>query len=312
MTPPEMPRPDERARRAPGRRWGRPLADGRTVAVASAVALGGLLLGAGTATVTLPGVSASGTLRGALALSVSSVQVGGTGAAVADDAQGRAADTSRSAVREPAPEPVPTFDSLLSADPPVVALPPGLTLVDVQAGLLSAEIPERAAGTFSVVPGSDPGPGTGRVRTIRVEVEDGLAVDGARFAQTVMTTLNDPRGWGADGSVSFARTDGPAELRVTLASPESVDDLCAPLDTNGQVSCGRAGNAVLNLRRWVLATQELAGDKVTYRQYLVNHEVGHLLGHGHEKCPAPGALAPLMQQQSYKAAPCVPNPWPFP
>ncbi|QHT58340.1 DUF3152 domain-containing protein [Cellulomonas sp. H30R-01] len=307
-----MPRPDERARRAPGRRSGRPFAGVRRVAVASSVALGGLLLGAGTAALTLPGVSASGALQGALALSVSSVQLAGSGAVAADDTQDRAVDTSRSAVREPAPAPAPAFDPLLSTDPPVVALPPGLTLVDVQAGLLSAEIPERAAGTFSVVPGSEPGPGTGRVRTIRVEVEDGLAVDGARFAQTVMTTLNDPRGWGADGSVSFARTDGPAELRVTLASPESVDDLCAPLDTNGQVSCGRGGNAVLNLRRWVLATQELAGDKVTYRQYLVNHEVGHLLGHGHEKCPAPGALAPLMQQQSYKAAPCIPNPWPFP
>lgn len=307
-----MPRPDERARRAPGRRWGTPLAARRRVALASLVALGGLLLGAGTATLTLPGVSASGALRGAIALSVSSVQVGGQGAVVADDGAARAADTSRSAVREPAPEPAPTLDPLLSADPPVVALPPGLTLVDVQAGLLSAEIPERAAGTFTAVPGSDPGPGTGQVRTIRVEVEDGLAVDGARFAQTVMSTLNDPRGWGADGSVSFARTDGTAEFRVTLASPETVDDLCAPLDTNGQVSCGRSGNAVLNLRRWVLATQELAGDKVTYRQYLVNHEVGHLLGHGHEKCPAPGALAPLMQQQSYKAAPCIPNPWPFP
>ncbi|MDC7123097.1 DUF3152 domain-containing protein [Cellulomonas fimi] len=280
------------------------------MALASAVAAAGLLLGAGTATLTLPGVSASGAIRGAFALSVSSGQVAGSGAVVADDEQARAADTSRSAAREP--DPTPTYDPLLSTDPPVVALPPGLTLVDVQAGLLSADIPERAAGTFTAVPGSDPGPGTGEVRTIRVEVEDGLAVDGARFAQTVMATLNDPRGWGADGSVSFARTDGPAEFRVTLASPETVDDLCAPLDTNGQVSCGRAGNAVLNLRRWVLATQELAGDKASYRQYLVNHEVGHLLGHGHEKCPAPGARAPLMQQQSYKAAPCVPNAWPFP
>lgn len=308
-----MPRPDERAPRAPGARPERPgarPARRRGVLLASLVAGGGLLLGAGTATLTLPTGSATDALRGALALSVSAGQVPGQGALVADDEQARGADTSRTAVR--APDPTPTFDPLLSADPPVVALPPGLTLGDVEAGLLSVDIPERGAGTFTVVPGTDPGPGTGRVRTIRVEVEDGLAVDGARFARTVMATLNDPRGWGADGSVSFARTDGPAEFRVTLASPESVDDLCAPLDTNGQVSCGRAGNAVLNLRRWVLATQELAGDKVTYRQYLVNHEVGHLLGHGHEKCPAPGARAPLMQQQSYKAAPCVPNPWPFP
>lgn len=279
------------------------------MAVAAGVVAGGLLVGAGTAAVTLPSGTASDALRGVLVRSVASVQIAdGTGAVLEDDA--RDLGSSRSAPREPVASP--TLDAVLSADPPVIALPPGLTTVDVDSGLLAADVPEQAGGTFTVVPGGDPGPGTGRVRTVRVEVEDGLAVDGARFAQTVMTTLNDPRGWGADGSLSFARTDGAAELRVLLASPETVDDLCAPLETEGQVSCGTRGRAVLNLRRWVHATDEYAADKAAYRQYLVNHEVGHLLGHGHEKCPAPGAVAPLMQQQSYRAAPCVPNPWPFP
>ena len=199
-------------------------------------------------------------------------------------------------------------------DPPptVAALPPGLTAADVSAGLLSADVPEVAGGTFVVVPGSDPGPGTAPVRTVRVEVEQGLAVDGAAFAATVMATLNDPRSWGGDGSMSFARTDGDAEIRVLLASPKTVDALCAPLRTDGEVSCGRAGHAALNLRRWVEATNENAADKTLYRQYLVNHEVGHLLGHQHERCGGAGQLAPVMQQQSYKVAPCVPNAWPFP
>lgn len=212
----------------------------------------------------------------------------------------------------PAPVQVPLGTLPTEPPPGIVALPPGLSTQDVAAGLLAAEIPQSGTGTFSVVPGVDPGPGTGAVRTVRVEVEDGLAVDGATFAATVMATLNDPRGWGADGSLSFTRTDGEAELRVLLASPDTVDDLCAPLRTGGEVSCGTAGRAVLNLRRWVLATAEQTDDKTAYRHYLVNHEVGHLLGHGHERCPGPGQRAPLMQQQSYSAAPCVPNAWPFP
>jgi len=223
----------------------------------------------------------------------------------------------RSAARGPIddPEPVAASSQLpvpAAPAPDVVALPAGLTSADVAAGLLSAEVPEAADGTFVVVPGSDPGPGIGTVRTVRVEVEAGLAVDGALFAAIVMTTLNDPRGWGGDGSTSFARTDGDAELRVLLASPRTVDALCAPLRTRGEVSCGRAGHAALNLRRWVEATPEYAADKGLYRQYLVNHEVGHLLGHQHERCGGTGQLAPVMQQQSYKVAPCLPNAWPFP
>ncbi|KQY25539.1 hypothetical protein ASD16_02730 [Cellulomonas sp. Root485] len=228
----------------------------------------------------------------------------------------RVGSQSRSSSRRDllVPQPVDAPVGMLPTDPPpgIVALPPGLTAQDVAAGLLSPEVVESAAGTFSAVPGTDPGPGTGAVRTVRVEVEDGLLVDGPAFAATVMATLNDARGWGADGSVSFARTDGDAELRVILASPATVDDLCAPLDTGGEVSCGTNGRAVLNLRRWVQATQEYGADKSGYRQYLVNHEVGHLLGHRHERCPGAGQPAPLMQQQSYKAAPCTPSSWPFP
>ena len=213
---------------------------------------------------------------------------------------------------QPAPVVAPPSGATMDPVPSVTAVPPGLTPADVAAGLLSADVPEAAGGSLVVVPGSEPGPGTGVVRTVRVEVEQGLAVDGALFAATVMATLNDARGWGGDGSISFARTDGDAELRVVLASPTRVDALCAPLRTGGEVSCGRAGHAVLNLRRWVEATQEYAADKVMYRQYLVNHEVGHLLGHQHERCGGAGQLAPLMQQQSYKVAPCLPNAWPFP
>lgn len=227
-----------------------------------------------------------------------------------DGSQSRMSDGRAPGLTGPVEAPL----GMLPTDPPptVFALPPGLTAQDVAAGLLSADVPESAAGTFTVVAGTDPGPGTGTVRTVRVEVEDGLAIDPVAFAATVMATLNDPRGWGGDGSLSFARTDGDAEIRVLLASPSTVDDLCAPLRTDGEVSCGRAGHAALNLRRWVEATPEYAPDKALYRQYLVNHEVGHLLGHAHERCPGAGQVAPVMQQQSYRVAPCTPNAWPFP
>lgn len=191
----------------------------------------------------------------------------------------------------------------------------GLSLADRSVGLLARDVPSFATGELVVVPGSSPAPHPDRrVRTIRVEVERGLAVDGELFAATVMTILNDPRGWGGDGSMSFARTDGRAEIRVVLASPDKVDAMCAPLNTHGDYSCGRYGHAAINYTRWVTGTEEYLeiSDITTYRQYVINHEVGHLLGRQHVGCPGAGERAPIMQQQSIRVGPCVANPWPFP
>lgn len=188
----------------------------------------------------------------------------------------------------------------------------GLGAADRAAGMLSAQVPDGASGHLVPVPGGEPAPGPGAVRTVRVEVEAGLPVEPNAFAATVMAVLNDPRGWGADGALSFARTDGEAELQVVLASPATVDALCAPLETVGQFSCARDGRAAINAARWAAAAPEFGLDRTLYRHYVVNHEVGHLLGEGHVDCPGAGLLAPVMQQQTVAVAPCVPNGWPYP
>lgn len=208
--------------------------------------------------------------------------------------------------------PVEAAEPSAPVEPIEPVLPEGMTPEDVAAGLLSMAVPASAEGTLVVVPGSEAAPAPERrVRTVRVEVEAGLDVDGALFARMVMDTLNDPRSWGAQGEVSFARTDGEAELRVVLASPAKVDEMCAPLTTRGIYSCGAYGHAALNHMRWVQGMEEFA-DMTQYRQYLVNHEVGHLLGRRHEQCPGDGAVAPVMQQQTIRVAPCVANAWPYP
>lgn len=236
---------------------------------------------------------------------------------VEEDVAGTAAGAAPSAqdvTRTPEPEPVPEATPEPLPDP---YLPDaeGLTPADRAAGLTAAGTPRAASGTLVVVAGQEPAPHPERpVRTVRVEVEDGLPVDPEVFAQVVMATLNDPRGWGADGSVTFARTDAEADIRVVLASPEKVDAMCAPLRTVGEYSCGRYGHAALNFTRWAVGTDETptGPDLATYREYLINHEVGHLLGKPHVQCPAEGEVAPVMQQQSVKVAPCVLNGWPFP
>lgn len=192
-------------------------------------------------------------------------------------------------------------------------LPEGVDEVDFAAGILSTHVPESGTGVLDVVPGSSPAPGAGEVSTVRIQVEQGLDVDGTKVADLVLATLNDPRSWGGDGTRTFARTDAAdATFTVTIASPSTVDALCAPLDTGGLWSCGVTDHAVLNYLRWVEGSPNYGDDMAAYRQYLINHEVGHVLGHRHEQCGATDSLAPVMVQQSGATIRCVPNGWPNP
>lgn len=172
---------------------------------------------------------------------------------------------------------------------------------------------EQGTGDLVVVPGSSPVYGTGPLQRFVVEVEGGINVDGAGFAAAVEGTLADPRSWGAGGEMSFQRVDGDDyDFRVSLVSPLNVETFCPGVGTGGYTSCRYGERAVINLARWETAVPDYEGDVATYRLYVVNHEVGHALGNGHEQCPGPGELAPLMQQQTLGLDGCVKNPWPFP
>lgn len=160
--------------------------------------------------------------------------------------------------------------------------------------------------------GSDSGVG---VRTYRVEVEAATGFDPEEIAAFIDHVLADSRSWAANGSVALGRTDGdlpPGGFRIVLASPDTVDALCHPLRTNGYFSCRNGGNVVLNAARWENAVDDWQSSLTEYRQYLVNHEVGHALGFGHQDCPGPGQPAPVMMQQSKSIGACAPNSWPYP
>ncbi|MCS0634409.1 DUF3152 domain-containing protein [Streptomyces sp. LP05-1] len=181
----------------------------------------------------------------------------------------------------------------------------------------------KGSGAFTAVPGFDKAPGTGRKVRYRVDVEKGLGLDGKLFATAVQRTLNDKRSWAHGGAMTFERVaTGAPDFVITLASPGTTGVWCAKsgLDTTvDNVSCDSAATdrVMINAYRWAQGSVTFGAKAMhPYRQMLINHEVGHRLGHDHVSCRTPGALAPVMQQQTKSlkldGIACRPNPWVYP
>jgi len=174
--------------------------------------------------------------------------------------------------------------------------------------------PIRATGEYAGAPGGTDRRGSGKLVTYRVEVETGSAQSAQAFAAAVDATLADPGSWTGQGRWSVQRvTDDDVDLVIRLAAPATVGEVCeaAGVGDGAYASCRTGQFVMINLDRWLHAVPEYRGDVALYRHYVINHEVGHGIGFGHQACPGPGRLAPVMQQQTLGLNGCLPNGWPY-
>ncbi|MFG2534096.1 DUF3152 domain-containing protein [Streptomyces sp. NPDC048511] len=172
-------------------------------------------------------------------------------------------------------------------------------------------VPQSGPGTFTV---AREGVSSGGGSRYRVEVEDGIGVDPDSAAEDVAAILADPRGWSKGGARTFRQVDdGSAGLVIKIGTPKTTDRLCGQygLNTGGEVNCRGGKNVMVNLARWQLGSPTFDGPATEYRALIINHEVGHWLGHGHETCPGAGKPAPAMMQQIKGLKGCVSNAWPY-
>lgn len=155
------------------------------------------------------------------------------------------------------------------------------------------------------------GDGRGRVFTYTVKT-DGSSSSVAEFSALANQTLNDPRGWAKLG-VSFQEVPSGGQFNLILAAAERVPTY-APGACSAEWSCRVGVSVIINETRWNGATpawNAAGGGLRDYRHMVINHEVGHWLGHGHLQCGGAGQLAPVMQQQSMDLQGCKFNPWPL-
>ncbi|MGW0435420.1 DUF3152 domain-containing protein [Micromonospora sp. NPDC003197] len=203
---------------------------------------------------------------------------------------------------------------------------------------VAAPTPTPSPELILQIPGAVPGTGTGKfdyartggsvwgrsgtLKRFRVAVERDANEDVEEFAAAVDRALRDPASWIGSGRLRLQRVPAGAshDFTVYLATASTAGRMCqagnVDIRLNGKpyTSCRAPGKVILNLDRWRKSVPHFVAAKVPldrYRLYVVNHEVGHELGHGHERCPGAGRTAPVMMQQTLFLRGCIANPWPY-
>ena len=125
-----------------------------------------------------------------------------------------------------------------------------------------------------------------------------------QFSDEVEAYLADPDGWISRG-YTFVRSRNP-DVIIHLSSPEYLKDNGCK---DAGLSCAEmnGNNMYLNSARWTKGASKSKLELKDYRQYMVSHEMGHILGFDHVQCPGRGSLAPIMLQQTKGIGQCKPN-----
>lgn len=206
--------------------------------------------------------------------------------------------------------------------PPSRSVPPSPSPSPRPVVSLPGDFPAEGPGTFAFAETAGEVLGdSGQLRRFRVALEDGIDEDVDALADFIDETLAAEDGWTA-GDHRFQRVppDEPYDFTVYLATGQTAADMCAQFGVDIRIdgvpytSCRGVGQVILNLNRWRLSVPEYVAAEVPledYRRMVLNHEVGHELGHGHESCPGEGEPAPVMQQQTLFLDGCEAYPWPY-
>jgi hypothetical protein len=124
------------------------------------------------------------------------------------------------------------------------------------------------------------------------------------FTRDVAICLADPNGWESKGYRFFQVKRNP-QVRIHLTSKAGL----RKVGCSDTLSCAELGGheVRINADNWKHGSAKSGQNLDGYRQYVISHEIGHILGHDHAKCPGKGQLAPIMLQQTLGLHGCLPN-----
>jgi hypothetical protein len=138
--------------------------------------------------------------------------------------------------------------------------------------------------------------------TIDDDVKQYYSISNSTLIHLQVTAyLNDPEGWG----IFFEPVMHGESVHIRLCMPHVIKEKCG----FDNLSCAELGGryVFLSAKRWFHGAAASKLPLSEYRQYLVSHEIGHILGHDHKQCPCKGCKAPIMMQQTRGIGDCIPN-----
>jgi len=140
--------------------------------------------------------------------------------------------------------------------------------------------------------------------TYSVVVDPDVDFSLADFARDVAICLADPNGWESKG-YRFFQVKRTPQVRIHLTSKAGL----RKVGCDDTLSCAELGGheVRINADNWKYGSARSGQDLNGYRQYVISHEIGHILGHDHAKCPGKGHPAPIMLQQTLGLRGCLPN-----
>jgi hypothetical protein len=137
------------------------------------------------------------------------------------------------------------------------------------------------------------------------DVQKKYSTPPAQIEFYVVAYLNDPNGWSKKGHF-FEPVSFNPDVTIHLSSNSTVNKECG---LEGKLSCAIMNGKTmwLNAERWYHGASKSKLSLDDYRQYMVSHEIGHILGYEHVHCSGKGQPAPIMMQQTKGIGQCKPN-----
>lgn len=128
----------------------------------------------------------------------------------------------------------------------------------------------------------------------------------------IYETLNDPRGWSYYGY--YFVPSSKYDFLISKKSSREINSVTSSKELEN-LSVTFTGvfattEVWINYENWTYVPKNFTGTRKEYRQYLLQHELGHVLGYGHVPMThGKTVYCPVMYQQTKGTLNCMPNPW---